>query len=136
MASADRLRPNGRRAPLRSYAAPLSAENTRGRLFPRLGSATVRRTATLFLLDSYGPRVGMHRLPDAQIKIELKASRLLIGGDRLPKASLEPPLIEKPHLEAETAQELGQLARFRGIAELNFDAAKPPLELPQSRHLP
>ena len=78
----------------------------------------------------------MHRLPDAQIKIELKASRLLIGGDRLPKASLEPPLIEKPHLEAETAQELGQLAPFRGIAELNFDAAKPPLELPQSRHLP
>ena len=78
----------------------------------------------------------MHRLPDTQIEIELKASRLLIGRARLPKASLERPLIEKRHLEAQTAQEVGELARFRGIAELYFDAVKPPLELPQSRHLP
>ena len=83
-------------------------------------------------VDPDGPRLRVDRLPDAQVEINLELARLLVGRKRLTKAGLEPPLSDKLHIEAETAEELGQVMRLREVADLDLDTAKLLLDTPQT----
>ena len=70
--------------------------------------------------------------PDAQIEVELELAGLLVGRNRVAEAGLEGPLADNLHVEAQTAQEVGQVVRLRAVADLDFDAAKVPVEAPQT----
>jgi hypothetical protein len=83
-------------------------------------------------VDPHGPCFGVDRLPDAQVEIDLELARFLVVGKRLTKAGLEHPLTGKLHIETETAEELGQVMRLREVADLDLDAAKLPLDTPQT----
>jgi hypothetical protein len=76
------------------------------------------------------------RLPDAEVEIQFQSRCRIIGRERVPEASLERVFVAAHDLEAEPAQELGQVFAQRRIAELNFDTANVPLELPHAGHLP
>jgi hypothetical protein len=80
--------------------------------------------------------VVLHRLPDAEIEIQLQPGRCVIGRERVPKARLQSPLAWALDVEAKAAQEFSQVLSRRRVADLDFDAAMVPLKLPQVGHLP
>ena len=82
------------------------------------------------------PGIGIHRLPDAQIQIQLATRCSIVNRDRFTKASLECPLAGGCDLEAEATEELRQVLGHRGVAELDFDAVRTTSKLPQAGHLP
>jgi hypothetical protein len=76
------------------------------------------------------------RHPDPQVEVELELARLFVQGKRITKASLEPLLTDKLHIEAKTAKKVGHVMRLREVADLDLDTPRMLLETPQSRHLP
>jgi hypothetical protein len=80
--------------------------------------------------------MGVDRLPDAQIQIQLKTRSNIVDRDRFAKASLQCPPARDRGLEAKAAEELSQLLGHRGVAALNFDAVRTTPRLPQTVNLP
>jgi hypothetical protein len=80
------------------------------------------------------PGAGIHRLPDAQIEIQLKARCRIVNRNRFAKASLERPLAGGRDLKTEATEELGKVLAHRRVAELNFDAARTTPRLLQADH--
>jgi hypothetical protein len=88
------------------------------------------------LADSNGPGVRVHRLPDAQVEIELQTRCLIVGRDRVEKPNRQRLHAGALDLEAETPKELGQVFAPARVAELDLDAALVPLQLLQTNPPP
>jgi hypothetical protein len=82
------------------------------------------------------PGAGIHRLPDAQIEIQLKTRCRIVNRNRFAKASLERPFAGGRDLKTEATEELGEVLAHRRVAELNFDAARTTPRLPHADHPP
>jgi hypothetical protein len=82
------------------------------------------------------PGIGIHRLPHAQIQIQLEAGRDIVSRDPLTKASFERPLARARDLETKSTEKLRQVLGYRGVAELDCDAPRSKPRLPQTGHLP